>query len=42
MPLRNHEARITGLAAIMRDVTARFEETRALRRKLAEAMKVST
>jgi PAS domain S-box-containing protein len=29
--------RLIGIAAVMRDVTARFEETRALRRELAAA-----
>jgi hypothetical protein len=29
--------RISGVAALMRDVTARFEETRELKRKLAAA-----
>ena len=33
--LRDGE-RITGMAAILRDVTARFEETRRLKRELAE------
>jgi PAS domain S-box-containing protein len=37
--LRNDAGRVTGLAAIMRDVTKRFEETRALKQKLAEATK---
>src|SRR5262249_9107370 len=35
VPLKDGEGRITGVAALMRDVTARFEETRELRRKLA-------
>ena len=40
IPLRNDDAEgPIGLAAIMRDVTKRFEETRALKRKLAEATK---
>ncbi|MGE5513733.1 MAG: PAS domain-containing protein [Bacteroidota bacterium] len=39
VPLRDQTGQMTGLAAIMRDVTARFEETRSLRRKLAEASK---
>jgi PAS domain S-box-containing protein len=30
------EQRIVGMAAVMRDVSKRFEETRALKRKLAE------
>jgi PAS domain S-box-containing protein len=34
--LRAADHRITGMAAILRDVTARFEETRRLRRQLAE------
>lgn len=38
VPLRS-DGRIVGMAAIMRDVTTRFEETRALKRKLAEATK---
>lgn len=36
MPLRDRSGRLTGLAAIMRDVTKRFEAMRALKRKLAE------
>jgi PAS domain S-box-containing protein len=35
--LRDRNGHPTGMAAIMRDVTKRFEETRALRRQLAEA-----
>jgi PAS domain S-box-containing protein len=38
VPLRD-DGRMIGMAAIMRDVTKRFEETRALKRKLAEATK---
>jgi PAS domain S-box-containing protein len=34
--LRDTGQRITGMAAILRDVTARFEETRRLKRDLAE------
>ncbi len=34
--LRTTDDQITGMAAILRDVTARFEETRRLRRQLAE------
>jgi len=41
VPLRS-EGRIVGMAAIMRDVTKRFEETRALKRKLSELTKFST
>lgn len=37
VPFRNDSGRIDGIAAILRDVTARFEETRALRRELAAA-----
>jgi nitric oxide dioxygenase len=33
--LEEPDGRIGGVAALMRDVTARFEETRELRRKLA-------
>ena len=36
VPLTDGDGRIAGVAALMRDVTARFEETRELRRKLAE------
>ena len=36
VPVKNAAGRITGLASVLRDVTARFEEIRALRRK-AEA-----
>jgi PAS domain S-box-containing protein len=35
VPLTDSGGGITGVAAIMRDVTARFEETRDLKRKLA-------
>jgi PAS domain S-box-containing protein len=35
VPLEDADDRIGGIAAIMRDVTARFEEMRELRRKLA-------
>lgn len=37
VPLRRG-GRIIGMAAIMRDVSKRFEEMRALKRKLAEAL----
>lgn len=33
-PLRDKAGAITGLAAVMRDVTARFEELKALRKQL--------
>jgi hypothetical protein len=36
LPFRDDAGRIEGIAAILRDVTVRFEETRALRRQLAE------
>jgi PAS domain S-box-containing protein len=41
VPLRS-DGRMIGMAAIMRDVTKRFEETRALKHKLAEASKSPT
>ena len=37
VPLREGSGELSGLIAIMRDVTDRFEEMRALKRKLAEA-----
>ena len=37
VPLRDDAGRMTGIVAVMRDTTARFEEMRSLRRKLAEA-----
>ena len=37
VPLRDETGRIKGMAAVLRDVTRRFEETRALKRELAEA-----
>lgn len=39
VPLRDGPRGLIGLAAIMRDVTERFEKTRALKRKLAEMIK---
>jgi PAS domain S-box-containing protein len=36
LPFRDDAGRIVGIAAILRDVTVRFEETRALRRQLGE------
>jgi PAS domain S-box-containing protein len=39
LPLRDRSGALIGLAAIMRDVTKRFEETRALKRKVAEMTK---
>jgi PAS domain S-box-containing protein len=41
VPIRDDTGQMIGLAAIMRDVTARFEEMRGLRQKLAEASKPS-
>jgi PAS domain S-box-containing protein len=35
LPLRDEAGRMLGVAAVLRDVTRRFEETRALRRQLA-------
>jgi PAS domain S-box-containing protein len=37
VPLHDADRRMTGIVAVMRDATARFEELRGLRRKLAEA-----
>ena len=34
--LRGSDGQVAGMAAILRDVTARYEETRRLRRELAE------
>lgn len=39
VPLHDLSGRVAGLAAIMRDVTKRFEEMRALKRKLADMTK---
>jgi PAS domain S-box-containing protein len=41
VPLRSG-GQMVGMAAIMRDATRRFEETRALKRKLAELTKFPT
>jgi PAS domain S-box-containing protein len=41
VPLKSDGGQMTGIIAIMRDVTKRFEEVRALRRKLTEAEKPS-
>jgi PAS domain S-box-containing protein len=35
LPFHGDDGRITGIGAILRDVTARFEQTRALQRELA-------
>lgn len=40
--LLQNEGQMIGIAAIMRDVSKRFEEMRALKRKLAEAVSVSS
>jgi PAS domain S-box-containing protein len=37
VPLRDDDGRMTGIVAVMRDATARFEEMRNMRRKLANA-----
>jgi PAS domain S-box-containing protein len=37
MPMRDGNGAMVGMAAILRDVTARFEELRTLRRRLATA-----
>ena len=36
LPFRDNHARIIGIAAMLRDVTARFEEIRTLRRQVAQ------
>jgi PAS domain S-box-containing protein len=41
LPLRDEAGALLGIAAFLRDVTARFEEMRALRRELA-ALKAQT
>ena len=41
VPLRSTAGEMIGIIAIMRDATKRFEEVRALRRKLADAEKAS-
>jgi PAS domain S-box-containing protein len=41
LPFRDDHARIIGIAAMLRDVTTRFEQMRALRRQLAERGKPS-
>jgi PAS domain S-box-containing protein len=41
VPLRSESGQMTGIIAILRDATTRFEEVRALRRKLADAEKAS-
>jgi PAS domain S-box-containing protein len=41
IPLKDDKGQMVGLAAILRDITQRFEEMRALKRKIAEAAKES-
>lgn len=41
VPLQNGAGELTGLVAIMRDVTKRFEEVRVLKQKLADATKAA-
>jgi PAS domain S-box-containing protein len=41
VPLRSETGELIGLAAVMRDVTKRFEEMRALKRRLAESVNES-
>jgi PAS domain S-box-containing protein len=36
VPFKDEEGRMAGMAAVMRDVTKRFDEIKALRQKLAE------
>jgi PAS domain S-box-containing protein len=40
VPVRDKTSRMIGMVAIMRDVTARFEEMRALRQKIAATNKL--
>jgi PAS domain S-box-containing protein len=40
VPLKDAAGRITGLVSVLRDVTARFEEIRELRRKAAAAAQI--
>jgi len=39
-PLRDAAGAITGIAAVMRDVTARFEELKALRKQARDSLKL--
>lgn len=41
-PLADGAGQLNGMVAVIRDVTAKFEEMRALRRKLADASKMAT
>ncbi|KLK90004.1 PAS sensor protein [Microvirga vignae] len=38
VPLKDEQGQMQGIAAVMRDVTSRFEEIKGLRQKLAEAV----
>jgi hypothetical protein len=40
--LKDEAGQMTGMAALMRDVTARFDEMKALKQRLAEAAKPPT
>jgi PAS domain S-box-containing protein len=42
VPFRDDQARMIGIAAMLRDVTARFEEMRTLRRELAQRARDET
>jgi len=42
VPLKNEKDEMTGMVAIIRDVTKRFEEMRALKQKLADAGTVTS
>ena len=42
VPFRDDQARMIGIAAMLRDVTARFEEMRTLRRQLAQRARDET
>ncbi len=42
LPLRDEAGAMVGMAAIMRDVTTRFDEFRKLKRQLAELTKLKT
>jgi PAS domain S-box-containing protein len=41
MPLKDDAGRMSGMAAVMRDVTHRFEEMKSLRQKLADVTRQS-
>lgn len=41
-PLRDSAGQMTGIAAVMRDVTARFEELKALRKQLREQTRAAS